>query len=121
LSACTVCRGECAADIPGQPSTAEFRCGNLFVLQISVASAGTLVPQHSHVFDHVTFLAAGSVRLHRLGVEPMAYAAPVAIHIPAFVKHAFETLTDGVTLLCIHDVSATGRIDVAEEHQLACP
>jgi quercetin dioxygenase-like cupin family protein len=104
-----------------QPTVSEFAVDGLFIAQISIAKATTIVPQHSHRYDHLTFLARGSVRVFCDGSSAREVAAPGAIKIPAGAKHLFETLTDDVLLLCIHNTNRSGAVEVIEEHQIACP
>jgi hypothetical protein len=44
-------------------------------------------------------------------------AAPEGKVIKAGVKHTFQTLTDDVVLLCVHD--ARLGVEIENEHQLA--
>lgn len=88
------------------------------VRQISVAKADSLLPQHSHTHPHMTTVAKGSVRVWKDGAMTGDFSAPSGIYIEAGVKHTFLTLEDDVILYCIHNVSRTGEIEVAEEHQI---
>lgn len=68
-----------------------------------VTDAGTLIPQHSHRFDHLTALLQGCVRVYRADEMLGDYRAPAVVRIPAGVQHAFLTLTPNVALACIHN------------------
>ncbi len=110
--------GRCYAAAGRQPIVHEFSADGIWTAHITVADAGTVLPQHSHSFDHLTLLAAGSVRVSRADTDPIEYSAPAGILIPAGVKHLFETLTPDVVLACIHNTARTGRVQVADEHQI---
>ena len=122
MIACTTCdaalNGRCLGALPDQPTVTEHVADGVAVMRIEIASAATLVPQHVHEWAHLTMLERGAVRVFRDDAASCEYAAPAAIVIPAHVPHLFETLTDGVVLLCIHNTARTGIIDVADEHQI---
>ena len=119
---CTTCdaaqNGRCYVAAGRQPIVTHRRADGVEVVQIEIPDAGTLTPQHSHAYEHMTFLARGTVRVSRDGAEPREYRAPDAITIPARAKHLFETLTPSVLLLCIHNTARAGVIEVVEEHQI---
>lgn len=108
-----------------QPLGAVYLCGGVYVKEMLTPDAGTVIPQHSHRYEHLSYLAAGQVMLTGdNGVLPGVYTAPVAIRIPAGVKHTFTTMQPMTLILCIHSV-ALGEADfheddlIAEEHHLA--
>jgi quercetin dioxygenase-like cupin family protein len=83
-----------------------------------VADRGTMLPQHAHVWDHISFVVSGVVRIWR-GDELLGdFAGPHAVKIAAREKHRFLTLSDRVTIACIHAVGEAEDVDIAEEHQL---
>jgi len=83
-----------------------------------VAKRGDILPQHAHDYDHTTFIATGSVKWTSEGGAQRLYYAPAAFTVEAHVKHMAEILEDGTTILCIHNVSRTGQIEVEAEHEL---
>ena len=94
---------------------------DLFIKTVLVHKAGTLIPQHSHKFSHVSLLSVGRMRVWVDDVLKGEYAAdpmPKGILIHAGVKHRFETLTDGVVFSCIHALHGTEDIEILAEHQL---
>jgi hypothetical protein len=91
---------------------------DLFIKTMQIADVGTLIPQHSHKYDHVSLLAHGSVRVQANGEMLGDYHAPAGILIRSGVKHTFLTLTDGVVIACIHALHGTADIEVEEEHQI---
>lgn len=59
------------------------------------------------------------MRAWKDGVLLGDFTAPHFIFIPAHTKHRFQTLEDGTIMWCIHNISRTGAVEIAEEHQLA--
>lgn len=110
--------GQCIVRAVNQPRQTEIIADGVWINQIEVADAGTVLPQHSHVHPHVTSVTKGSVRLECSGEDPVVYSAPAQVIIPALVKHLFITLTDDVILLCIHRIDRTGIVEISEEHQI---
>lgn len=98
-----------------QPYGIEYTAADgVFIKEMRIPDANTVVPQHSHKFDHTSFLAVGSVIF-----EGKQYDAPHPFYIPAFKKHTFQSLTPNTLILCIHNVSRSGEVEIAEEHQLS--
>lgn len=110
------CVGCKSCDDDGLVSSIEFRADGLFVKQMHILKAGTRVPQHAHVYDHLTMLATGSVRVWKDGALDGDYIAPTGIMIAAGIKHTFEALEDDTVAYCIH--AATGEVPIMAEHQL---
>lgn len=88
------------------------------IKSIRIPVAGTLVPQHSHVYDHVTMLAVGSMHVWAGDMYVGTFHAPQHLTIPGGVKHRFQSLTDGVVFFCIHNASRTGQVEELEQHEL---
>lgn len=111
---CKACveRGEKGCCRCSQPFGKEYTAADgVFFKEMRVAKAGTLIPQHSHAYDHTSYLVAGAVE-----VEGQRYDAPAPIYIPAGKKHMFLTLEDNTFVLCVHNVSRSGKVQVLEEH-----
>jgi quercetin dioxygenase-like cupin family protein len=93
----------------------------IYVKTFVVPDRGTLVPQHSHQWPHISYLVSGAMRVW-CGDEQLGdFAAPCAIRIAAHEKHSFLTLTDNVTILCIHNADHLDEAEgpaVAELHEL---
>ena len=110
-----------AVDI--QPETIEFYSADgVFVKTMHIRYKGVIVPQHSHQYDHMSFLAIGEVSVFKHDKSGSftgeRMIAPCAIHIKAGIKHSFLSVTDEVLILCIHNVSRTGEVEILEEHHL---
>lgn len=102
-----------------QPISTEIKMlDGIFVKSMVVRDAGTLIPQHSHTYDHLSALVKGSVRLSVDGVEKGIFKAPAGILIEAGTKHLFETLEDNTAILCIHDLHAAEEVSIEEEHHI---
>lgn len=108
-----------------QPYGVEIRMADgIFIKQITVPLAMTLIPQHAHTYDHTSMIAVGTFRVWKDGALVGDVSAPTGLLIAAGIKHAFLSLTAGATLYCIHNVSRTGEMEIQEEHQLVgreCP
>jgi len=86
---------------------------NLFV------KAGAFLPQHSHEHPHISFVAAGRVKMWQDGKYLGEFNKNDHIVIPEHTKHVHQAQEDGTIVLCIHRYDRTGNIDVSEEHQIA--
>jgi quercetin dioxygenase-like cupin family protein len=99
-----------------QPMGQLYLYGGVYVREMLTPDAGTLIPQHKHRYDHLSYVAAGAVRVWR-GDELLGdFAAPCAVRIEANAAHRFLTLVDGTLVLCIHATDAA-EVEIAEEHQ----
>jgi len=92
--------------------------GGTFVKEVRVPRAGTVLPQHVHVFDHLSAIVRGAVAVFADGVALGTFTAPAGVLIRAGTKHRFHTLQDDTILLCVHDIAATGEVEIAGEHHL---
>lgn len=102
-----------------QPHTVEhITSDGVYIMHIVIPKAQSLVPQHSHVYDHTTMVAKGKVKVWEDGKFMGDKVAPASIFIKAGAKHSFLTLEDNTILYCIHNVSRTGEVEIAEEHQI---
>lgn len=105
-----------------QPAGAIHLYGGSFVKEMLTPDEGTLIPQHAHRYDHLSYLAAGSIRVWQDDVLQGDYLAPAAIRIPANTKHRFLTLEPWTLVLCIHAVGAAEAVDendlITAEHHL---
>ena len=74
-------------------------------------SAGQILVQHKHKFDHLSILASGSVELMVDGKRTIVHA-PACLTIEANKHHGVKSLTE-VVWYCIHatDCTDTDAID----------
>jgi quercetin dioxygenase-like cupin family protein len=89
----------------------------MFIKQITLPSAGAIYPQHSHIWDHSTFLARGRIILWR-DKACSIHDAPEVLVIKAGVPHRFQTLSDNVLLYCLHNLHGGDAPKVLKEHGL---
>lgn len=99
-------------------SEIEFTTVDGMYIRQEVLPARTMMPQHSHQFDHSSLLAKGRVVLWRDGEPEGVYAAPAVLVIRAGVKHAFQTLGDSALIYCLHNLHGKEWVQVLEEHDL---
>ena len=107
MNPCADCAAGCLPALSGpaaeQPYGEEFTAADgIFIKEMRVPRAGTLIPQHAHAYDHVTYVAAGRFRVWCDGALRGEFGAPCPVPIPAGTKHAFLSLEDGSVALCIH-------------------
>jgi quercetin dioxygenase-like cupin family protein len=86
----------------------------LFAKQTMVPRAGSILKQHAHAWDHVSFVSRGAVRVWCDGVMLGDFEAPHGLMIKAGVEHQFGTLADDTVISCIHRIDRTGEIDLTE-------
>jgi hypothetical protein len=87
---------------------------NVFVKMIPLNGIGDKVEGHAHVFDHITLLSVGSVKMKTVCEEKQTendYTAPALIVTPKGVVHEFTSLTENSLLCCIHAIREKDDID----------
>lgn len=83
---------------------------NVWVKMMYLLKAGDEIQGHAHVFDHITLLARGSVKMeHDLGSKE--YKAPFLIITPKGIVHKFTALEDQCLLCCIHAIRDGDDVD----------
>jgi quercetin dioxygenase-like cupin family protein len=92
----------------------------IYAKRWTIQDRGTLLPQHSHEWPHISYIVSGVVRVWRGDEQLGDFVGPCAVKIPAQTLHKFLTLSDNVVILCLHNAD---RLDsdepaVREEHQL---
>jgi quercetin dioxygenase-like cupin family protein len=102
---------------PEQPTSVDIRLvDGVFVKATTFRRAGMIVPQHAHVFAHLSYVASGSARVFADGESIGDFVAPAAIVIAARVKHLFEITSDNTVVLCIHNAD---RLEAGEADEPA--
>lgn len=74
---------------------------NLFSRQMHFEKAGDVEQGHTHPFDHLTLLAAGSLRVTVEG-KTTEFKAPHMIYVKAEHTHELAALEDHTVAYCIH-------------------
>lgn len=90
---------------------------NIFIKQMYFERAGDKEEGHAHLFDHVTLLASGKLKLTALGTSS-EFTAPHHIFIKAGVIHELEALEDGTTVHCIHGIRGEKCEDIVDPASL---
>jgi quercetin dioxygenase-like cupin family protein len=85
----------------GDPEVQLTCVSNLFMRSMHFKHAGDIEQGHSHVFDHVSLLTAGSAKVTVEGVSKI-FTAPHAIFIRRDWTHEIEALEDHTIMICIH-------------------
>lgn len=102
-----------------QPFGVEIHTADgVFIKQIHIPFAETIVPQHSHQYSHHSMLARGSVLFWSEDKEPVKYCAPTAIYIEARIKHTFMSLEPDTIFYCIHNLHGKEDVEIAEHHEI---
>lgn len=91
---------------------------DLFIKTYEINQRHVMLPQHSHEYDHVSLISNGAVRVWKDDVLIGDFHAPQAITIERHCKHKFLTLTDRVTLSCIHHLHDTDEVEVHDENNI---
>lgn len=86
----------------------------IFIKVTDVPDAQTFLPQHSHTYDHVSFIATGATYIEEQGETKVLrhVTAPAMVTIKAGVKHLFLTTEPNTRICCIHRIDRTGVIDI---------
>jgi CTP synthase (UTP-ammonia lyase) len=75
--------------------------GNIWVRQNFLEKKGDKVGGHTHLFDHVSLLAKGSVSVVIDGHEPKVFTAPTFIVIRKDRRHEITALEDETYWYCV--------------------
>jgi hypothetical protein len=101
-----------------QAQTEHFFSQGLYAKKM-IIPAGTQIPTHQHVYDHLSILAQGRVRV-TVGKVTQEYVAPTAIEIKKELAHTIQATEDSVWF-CVHATQETDidKIDqslIQEKH-----
>lgn len=98
--------------------TVSISCvSNVFIKQMHFMFAGDKEEGHAHLFDHVTLLASGKIRLTALG-QSTEFTAPHHIFIKAGVVHELEALENNTVVHCIHGIREKDCEDIVDPASL---
>ena len=104
-------------NIPTFPTNSISCVANLWSKQMHFKKAGDFEQGHTHQFDHLTLLAAGSLRVTVEGVST-EFKAPHMIYIKAGKSHFIEALEDGTVAYCVHAVRDKETEDILDPNQI---
>jgi len=102
---------------PEQPNTVSFEMvDGIGIVATLIHCAGTYIPQHAHNYPHTSVIASGKVAVWKDSSYLGEFVSPQQIVIDAKVKHLFQALEDKTVILCVHNVSRNGEIEIFEEN-----
>jgi quercetin dioxygenase-like cupin family protein len=84
-----------------QPKISLGLVANIWSRQMHFEKAGDVEQGHTHQFDHLSLLAAGSVDITIEGVTT-SFTAPHMIYIRADKEHELVATADNTVVYCIH-------------------
>jgi hypothetical protein len=90
-----------------RPGDGEFYVDDWLFLKLYPLKAGEMVAQHVHLYDHVTVVATGTVRLTIDGVDQGEVTGPKPVTIRALAQHSMVAVTDAL-LFCAHNLRGEG-------------
>lgn len=96
-----------------QPNIQLGKVANLFSRQMHFAKAGDIEHGHTHPFDHLTLLAAGSLRVTVEG-NTTDFKAPHMIYIHKDKNHELVALEDNTVAYCIHALRGKDNGDILD-------
>lgn len=82
----------------------------LYFRTMLLKEVGTVVPQHTHDYDHATLIGSGSVRLWVDGEWIGDFIAGMALEIIANHEHLFQALEPMTRLTCIHTLASAESV-----------
>lgn len=85
---------------------------------VRILKAGVHTGHHAHAYDHTTVVVRGAVNAWADGESLGRYDTGTTLQTRAGVKHHFEALEDDTTYVCVHNVSRTGAIEIADPYTL---
>lgn len=97
------------ADLPDGECIAHHFGGKVYIKETRI-NAGRILVQHKHAYEHLSYLASGTVELEVDG-QRTSMTGPAAITIAAAKHHGVRALTDTVWL-CIHSTDCTDASEV---------
>lgn len=83
---------------------------NVFSKMMHFKKAGNIEYGHCHVFDHLTLLANGSLRV-TINDVATDYKAPHMIFIRKDIEHELVALEDNTVAFCIHALRRGEGVD----------
>lgn len=87
---------------------------NVFVKYHLFAETGDTHEGHVHLFDHITLLSSGSVKMVHDNGEA-EYKAPYLIVTPRGIKHQFIALEPNTVFACIHAIRDKEELDAVAD------
>jgi hypothetical protein len=86
-----------------------YIAGGVYAKEWLAEGVGEAIQQHTHNYDHLSYLAVGQVEVVVDGEHPTIYTGPTGINIKAGKAHRVTALTSDVVWLCIHAIPSDLR------------
>lgn len=80
--------------------------GGIYFRSVRLEEAGTVIPQHVHDHDHVTFIGHGSARGWQDGIWIGDKQAGDCFEVAAGRQHLFQALEPQTLLTCVHNIDS---------------
>jgi quercetin dioxygenase-like cupin family protein len=96
--------------IANRPAVSLGCVANMFCRQMHFRKSGSVECGHKHAHDHLTLLAAGSMRVTVEG-QSTEFTAPHMIYIHADKQHELVALEDNTVAYCIHALRTGDGVD----------
>lgn len=98
------------AECLNMPEASIGLVANLWVKMMHFKKAGEVEQGHAHVFDHMTLLASGSMRVVVDGIST-DFKAPHMIYIKKNAVHELTALEDNTIAYCVHALRDGDGVD----------
>ncbi len=95
------------------PETSVNAVSNLYTRMMNFSNKGDTEPGHSHVYDHLTLLAAGSLKVTVEG-KSTEFRAPHSIYIQKDKQHELVALEDNTLAFCIFALKDINGFDLLD-------
>jgi len=95
------------------PETAINAVANLYTRMMHFTNKGDTEPGHAHVYDHLTLLAKGSIKVTVNG-EATEFTAPHSIYIQKNKQHELVALEDDTLAFCIFALKDINGFDLLD-------
>jgi len=84
------------------PKAAIACVSNIYSRMMSFEKAGDAESGHTHVFDHLTLLAKGSLQVTVGMGKPIIFKAPHMLFIAKDMNHELVAMEDNTLAFCVH-------------------
>lgn len=78
--------------------------GNVWIVQNHFKTAGTVLAEHEHRFDHISLLAKGKVKVEVEGYPAKEFTGPTFIVIRKDKAHRITSIEDDTVIFCLFGV-----------------
>jgi len=109
----TVSKGTTRTSVHGDIEFDEGIYGNVWFRLMNMGKKGSVKKAHKHTFDHIHFVASGSVHVDVFKEDELGgvtkesmgnFNAPAWVKVPAEVAHEVTALEDDTVAICVQAV-----------------